>query len=47
MEYAAKNKNSKVYVSLHDEIATADDLERMLGHVKIHILTEEELVDRG
>ena len=35
-----------VKVYLHDEIATAEELEKMILGVEIHILTQEELDDR-
>jgi len=47
MEDAARGKNSKVAIYLHDEIATADELGRMIDNIEIDILTEEELADRG
>lgn len=36
-----------VAVYLHDEIATAEELERLIRDIEIHELTEEELEDGG
>jgi hypothetical protein len=36
-----------VAVYLHDQIATAEELERMLRDTTIYTLTEEELADEG
>jgi hypothetical protein len=44
LEHASRNLSVGVY--LHDEIATAEELERMIKNIKIHELTEEELADR-
>ena len=46
MEQATRSKHSMVAVFLHDEIATAEELERMIRDIEVHELTEEELADR-
>lgn len=47
MEEVTRMKGVPVAVYLHDEIATAEELIRLINDIKVHELTEEELADKG